>query len=106
MTTVPIVIQYGAITVLYPNENNLGNLRIYIYQDIEGLPLEYDLMYIDEASGDWMILHQQTDLDKIIALQRKTSYALVKVLPTNEEEEMPVAKVQKVNKISLSHKQT
>lgn len=51
-----IVCQSGSQRCLYINELDVNKLRENIRSDFQDIFDNFDLMYIDEQHGDWMII--------------------------------------------------
>lgn len=49
------------------------------------------MMYVDEENGDWMILENQRDLNKITKFKRE--HYLMKIIPKSEEKEKDIGKL-------------
>ena len=61
-----LAIQLGLQKYRYPHLNNLKDLRHLLCRDIQELPDHFDLMYIDDSTGHWTIIHNQQEFeDKI-----------------------------------------
>lgn len=74
-----IVCQNGAQRCLYIATTSYLKLREDIFADFDDLSPDFELMYVDENLGDWMLVENQSDLDRVLLLRKE--YFLIKVLP-------------------------